>query len=57
MMKLLEAGVLDVKLGSLSRVFVLSLVPTELPPTYADSLSPKGARFDIRSTLLLSEFN
>lgn len=56
-MKLLEAGVLDVKLGSLSRVFVLSLVPTELPPTYADSLSPKGARFDIRSTLLLSEFN
>ena len=30
-MKLLEAGVLDVKLGSLFRVFVFSLVAAELP--------------------------
>lgn len=40
MMKLLEAGVLDVKLGSLSRVFFSALCQWSSLPTYADSLSP-----------------
>lgn len=56
MMKLLEAGVLDVKLGSLSRAF-FSLVPMELPAYLCWFTVSNRACFDICSTVLLSEFS